>query len=298
MSEETVGEISPQEAMASPLPAKVEFEPISFEATPGRKAHTFCSLMHHSDAPVSFNRQVVVRLKEWHLIGDDTPENLGGHAEMIQIINVAKGRAGQEELDFREAFQRHPWNFDGSVEGQYLEEELADKFPRALELKQMLGERLSFLFRSEPGTFYLRLIVREDGRRQVLRIADSDRSVEAINQDAARAPSIVPNFEAVRFSDGKTGLLIEWIEGHLPTTEEEKALCLERSEELLAVPIDSYDLWAGNFLISEGLDPVSGSPKPYYIDQDIPRAIAQYGYSPETMQDRKTKFKEDRGKMR
>ena len=75
-------------------------------------------------------------------------------------------------------------------------------------------------------------------------------------------------------------------------------LCLRQAEDLLGVPVDTYDLWAGNFLISNKPDPITGLPKPYYIDQDIPTAIAQHSYSTETVEDRRATFERDLSRMR
>lgn len=209
----------------------------------------------------------------------------------------AKTAAEQGLLKFLTGFNSDPWNFDGCVEGEYMEAELTDKFPRAEAIQTALDEPLKFLFRAEPGEFYLRLIAREDGRRQVIRIIDTDRTIQEINADAQRAPAIIPRFEAVRLRDNTTALLIQWAEGHMPSTPEEKALCLTHAEELLGVPIDSYDLWAGNFLVSDEIDPTTKEPRVFYIDNDIPETIAQRGYNDVT-EERKKSFEEGKEKMK
>ena len=140
----------------------------------------------------------------------------------------------------------------------------------------------------------MRLVIREDGRRQVLRIIDTDRDVDEINQDAKKAPPVITPFEAIKLPDGKTGLLIDWVEGHIPTSSEEEALCLTHAEELLRVPIDSYDLWGGNFLVAENFD---GGKKIYNIDSDIPEAIAKGGYE-EVTGSRRELFGQGKKKMK
>lgn len=267
--------------------------------TPNDKAKTFCQIMRHPDAPSSFNTQVLQRLKKWGLLAEDIDPAtvVGNYEEFRKLMWQAEAAAEQGSSKFIEAFNNDPWNFDGCVEGEYTETELNDKFPRAIELRTVIGEPLRFFFRAEPGKFYLRLVTREDGRRQVLRIVDTNRTVEEINADAQIAPTIIPRFEAVKLKDNRTGLLIQWVDGHMPFTPEEKALCLTHAEELLDVPIDSYDLWAGNFLVSEHVDPTTNEPRVFYIDKDIPETIAQKGYG-ETTEVRRESLEKGKEKMK
>lgn len=278
----------------------VERKPIKWEPSASDKADTFCKIMRHSDAPASFNVQIIQRLKEWKLIDEnyDPTGVLGNYEEYRKVIWAAEAEAEKSPLPFIKAFGENPWNFDGCVEGEYTEAELPEHFPRATEIQKILPGDTKFSFRAEPGEFYLRLVIREDGRKQVLRIVNTTRDAEAINADAKQAPSIIPPFEAIKLSDGKTGLLIQWVEGHMPSTPEEKALCLTHAEELLKVPIDSYDLWAGNFLLSDEVDAKSNLPKVYYIDKDIPETIAEKGYDLEIPEDRKQAFISGKEKMK
>jgi len=277
----------------------VERKPLSLQFTPNDKAGTFCQIMCHQDAPASFNTKVLKRLKRWGLLAEDIDPAVvvGNYEEFRKLMWQAKAAAEKGSLKFIEAFNTDPWNFDGCVEGEYAEAELADKFPIAASLQTALqDEQLRFLFRAEPGEFYLRLVTREDGKRQVIRMVDTDRTIEEINADAQRAPSIIPKFEAVRLQDDRTALLIQWADGHMPSTPEEIALCLTHAEELLGVPIDSYDLWAGNFLVSEEVDPTTKEPKVFYIDRDIPETIAQRGYG-EVTDERRKIFEQGKEKM-
>lgn len=267
-----------------------------FQPSPNDRVKTFCYLMRHKDAPASFNAKVIQQLMGWKIIPEDTDTTqvAGNYQEFLKLSREAEEEA-EESLNFA-AFNRDPWNFDKSVEGEYAKEELPDKFPRAIELQSILNEPVHFLFRSEPGQFYLRIIVRADGRRQVLRIIDTDRDINEINADAQKAPAIIPRFEAVRFADNKVGLLIQWIDGRLPNSEE-RDTCLIHAEELLEIPIDIYDLWAGNFVVSSEIDPATGQPRIYYIDGDIPEAIAQKGYA-EVSEERKKQFELGKEKMK
>ncbi len=256
---------------------------------PTINASVFCSLMHHRDAPRSFVTNIVEQLQRWRLISPDldmtkltTPE------EVLDIMLQAKAKAKLGEVKFLSAFQAEPWQFDRSYEGEYTEDEL-DKFPRADELRQQLG-KIKFVFRAQPGGDYLKLIVREDGRRQVLHEVSTQRTIEQINDDGRNTPAVVPRFEAVKFGDGKIGLLIDWIDGQIPSTRDEKLSCLAQAEGLLDVAVDEYDLWGGNFRITS-------DNKPFYVDKDIPEAIAKHGYSSETAEARRPIFETNKMKM-
>ena len=91
--------------------------------------------------------------------------------------------------------------------------------------------------------------------------------------------------------------MIQWVEGRKAKTPEEKSLCLKQAEQLLNVPRDSYDLWSGNFLISDQIDTETGEPKVFYIDRDIPETIAEKGYSPEIPEQRIQAFTAGKEKM-
>jgi formylmethanofuran dehydrogenase subunit A len=80
--------------------------------------------------------------------------------------------------------------------------------------------------------------------------------------------------------------LIDWVDGHLPQTQEERRKCAESSTGLLDVAMESYDVWGGNFVISDTEIDSDGIGKVYYVDQDIPQAIAKIGYDKETRTDR------------
>lgn len=261
-----------------------------FKSTPELNAGVFCDLMRHRDAPRSFVANIIGQLQRWKLIAPDFDiSQLTTYEKAREVMWQAKAKAKLAEPEFSTAFRQEPWEFDKSYEGEYAEDEL-DKFPRAAELKQQLGN-VKFVFRAEPGEFYLRLIVREDGRRQVLREVSTERTIEEINADGRNTPSIIPHFEAVKFEDGRVGLLIDWIDGEMPSTQEEKLTCLTHAEELLHVPVSEYDLWAGNFLIAP-------DGKPYYIDKDIPEAIAEHGYASATADERRPTFERNKEKMR
>lgn len=277
---------------------KVERKKIPFEFSEGDKASTFCEIMRHPDAPASFNTQLIKQVKEWGLVDLNVNPPVNDYKEVRKVLWDADAEAQKNSPQFVKAFRENPWNFDWCVEGEYAEEELADHFPMALELKKLLPDNPKFSFRAEPAQSYLQLITREDGRRQVIRMAETSRDVEVVNEDARKAPSIIPPFEAVKLSDGKTALLIQWIEGHMPHTSEEEMLCLTRAEQLLEVPINSYDLWAGNFLISDQVDANTGQHKVFYIDRDIPETIAEKGYSQDISEERRQAFKVGKAKMK
>lgn len=275
-----------EEVQNTELKPALKFSPID-------RIRTFCQIMRHKDAPVNFNSQVLQRLKIWKVLPEelDVTTIVGNYSEFTKIVMEA-GEKAEGTPGFFKAFEKDPWNFDGAVEGEYGAEELRDKFPRALELQSMLDGTLRFLFRAQPAQEYLKLVEREDGTRYVLRVVDTKRNVEDINFDAAKTPAITPHFEAVKFADGKTGLLIQWVDGRLPATPEERAACITQAEGLLRVPVETYDFWPGNFRV----DSSTGQLKVYYVDQDIPMAIAQKGYA-EITEKAKLEFEQGKKKM-
>lgn len=277
----------------------VERRKVSWEIAPADKARTYCKLMRAERAPISFNRAVAQQYIEWGLVKPDeiSEELVADYRKFRQLSGEVEKRIGSGGAEFLERFNEKPWNFDGCVEGAYERGELAEKFPVALQVGMALGEECRYLFRAEPGVCYLNLVERPDGKRQVLRIIKTDRTVEEINADAAVAPDIIPAFEAVKLPDGTTGLLIEWIDGRMPSTEEEKTLCLIQAEKLLGIPMDSFDVWAGNFLIVDADEEGGATARVYYIDRDVVETIAEKGYS-EATPERRTMFEKNKEKMR
>lgn len=276
----------------------VERRRVEWKFSEGDRANTFCKIMRHPDAPESFNFQVLKQLKGWRLVDPLSNPDLRNYEEFRKVVWGAETEAEKESPPFVEAFNANPWDFNWCVEGEYLEDELPDRFPTALKIRVALPDNVRFSFRAEPAQFYLRLVTREDGRRQVIRPVDTTRKIDDINEDAKKAPSIVPPFEAVKLEDGRTVLLIQWMEGHMPKTDEERALCLTHAEELLSIPVDSYGLWAGNFLVSDQLDEVTKQPKIFYIDRVIPETIAGKGYSQEIPEERRRTFEAGKEKMK
>lgn len=255
------------------------------EAHSGDKAATFCRIMRHKDAPTAFNALVITQLLEWKLLEPDeiNPQDLDTYETYIQYLIKASQKAKMYQAAFKAAFANNPWSYDKSVEAQYTPAELASKFPTALALKKILNEDLTFLFRAEPARHYLRLIERESGKKQVLRVIQTERSIDEINSDAAKAPEILPRFEAVQLDQERVALLIDWVDGSVPANSEEAELCLSNVSELADVPMTEYDFYGGNFLITTDL---SGTKRAKYVDQDIPVTIAQKGYSINDKNDR------------
>lgn len=245
------------------------------ELPPETIVEDFCQTMKHPQAPRDFTIKIIKKLQKWHLLNSGViPEQVVDDYEKVKTtMQQAKAKAQERSPQFLAAFSNDPWNYDYGIEGEYSEEELSEKIPRALELKKIINQSLKFIFRAEPASRYLLIVEHHDGRRQVLRITNIDRSIEDINSDIQKAPSIIPKFEAVRFGDGKTGLLIDWVNGKPPITSKEKALCLARSDELLTVPMASYDLWAGNFLISTDVDSTTGQKKFFILTKMPPKLL-------------------------
>ena len=175
---------------------------------------------------------------------------------------------------------------DPSKSGVYLEDflksRLPDLFPEAAELERQLGEDLQFFIWLRKDELPIFIVQREDGKKSVLRLVYStSRSIEDINSDIPKRPSLIPNFTPVSFGEGRIGVLIDFINGHPPVTDEEKQLCKDESQKLLDIPMLEYDGADINFIIEEG------TGKPYYVDRDAIEGIVRNGLSPETAESRR-----------
>jgi hypothetical protein len=279
-------------------PVTIENNQNELIPTPVDKAVVFCSAMGNPTSPMDFRLKVVDILKDWTLLdkGFELTNNSDGSSEYRKVILDAQNKAEENSLEFNLAFLENPLKDNGFVEGNYTEDELPRIFPRAEDIKNVLNENVNFSFRADQGN-YLRIVNREDGKRQVIRFMDSKRDADTINNDAKKVPEIVPPFEAITLPDGKIGLLIQYIDGHPPSTLEELELCSNQVEGLLRVPVDDYDFWGGNFVITEQVDSVTGLPKVFYVDQDIPKKIAENGYALDITDEKRQAFDASREKM-
>lgn len=230
--------------------------------------------MNSERAPKSFNEAVAQRFADQGLIQPEeiTQEILENNTKFREFCLKVRNNIENAGADFLIKFQKQPQNFDGCIEGFYQEEELDQKFPLAKDIRLRIGDDCRYIFRAEPAGFYLNIVERADGRRQVIRVVDTDRSESQVCIDAAIAPPILPKFEAFRLENGQTALLIDWIDGRKPNTKEEKQKCLTESIWLLVIPLEKYDFWANNFVIQKGTD------EAYYIDRDTIETIAEQGY--------------------
>ncbi len=258
--------------------AKPSIEKKPFWQSNSFRAAAFCQTVALPDAPVSFNLAVLGKLKSWDLVESYGHEDANNNAKFRSLLSDARAKAEANSLQFNAAYEADGWNNEDPVDGEFTDTELQSKFPRGLELKSILGTEAKIIFRKFPSEYPLHIVSREDGREQVLRIVDTARTIEEINSDSANTPDIIPRFEALRFADGKTGLLIDWVGGRRPETPEEKGLCVAAAEESLSKIIE-YDrnYWSGNYVISNAKDDLS-NPKVFYVDSDIPERIAKEGF--------------------
>ena len=137
----------------------------------------FCIQMKDCDnAPANFYTTVVDRLKNWNLIDETIPSTPKDIYEFSNILNLARTEAAKGSAKFNESFKNNPWKGVETVDASYSNSELKDTFPRGLELREILGEDTQFIYRKLPAEYPLKIVVRKDGKQQVLKVVDSDRT--------------------------------------------------------------------------------------------------------------------------
>ncbi|MBP7134531.1 hypothetical protein KBA73_04925 [Patescibacteria group bacterium] len=257
----------------------------SFVETPGDKAAGFCAQLIGPYTPEAFRKNALTRLVDWKLLSPDVLQSkaTASNEAFKDQVRIARRRAEAEPADFLEAFAKAPWDYDEAPEGKLTAEECAESDVYISELKELLSEPVDVYLSKPSGADFIVVLERADGRRQVLRKVESDRPIEAIQEDARNAPALFPHFEAIRYSNGMTGLLIDFIDGHPPHTPEEKQQCAQQAEDWLKVDYPTFDFNLTNFLMdAEG--------KPFYIDRDAMQAIACSGYTEEVTPERRLAF--------
>ncbi len=253
--------------------------------TPGDKASGFCAQLIGSYTSEAFRKNALTRLVNWKLLPPEVlqSDDAGSNDAFNNQVRIAKRRAEEEPADFLEAFAKAPWDFDEAPEGKLTAEECAESEVYISELRELLPEPVDVYLSKPPGADFIVILERADGRRQVLRKVESDRPIEVIQADARNAPALFPHFEAIRYSNGVTGLLIDFIDGHSPRTPEEKQRCAQQAEDWLKINYPTFDFNLTNFLID-------AQGKPFYIDRDAIQAIACLGYTDEVTPERRLAF--------
>ena len=289
-----------QEIAANNQPRKVKEDPILV-------ASAFLSNLrsvHIDRFPLALRQKLNKSLCAW--LGLDADEEVTLY-ELIKRTHKAIDRAKTEDLlgeqsddTMRMRFRIGKNALHFPLEAEYAQEELETTFPQALELQEVEGETLRFKMHAHiSGDFYI--VERPGGKREVLRIYDQQRSIDDVKTDLSHAPSVLSAMKAHQFKDGSVGVLQDWIDGHHPKTEEEKALCRNASDLLLTVPweieepLTPYDLNVTNFIIAGS---ATDHPKVYYIDNDLIGVIIRHGLSNEIPQARKELLNKGKEKLK
>ncbi len=236
------------------------------------------SISYANEAPADFRSKILSLLKEWKLVNVETSEENLDPASFINVLHGARAIAEQLGADFLIAYSQAEWKH-GSIESRYTDEEANRVIPLIKEVGDRLknqGEKVSYIWWFSHGNYPLNLVERNDTRRQVFKIVNTDKTADEINQLSKHRPSIIPPFEALKLSDGRTAVLIEWIDGHYPKSLEDMKLIESRLGELCTVPLapnrEEFDLNRTNFKTTE-------KNEVFYVDSDLVENIAKMGFS-------------------
>ncbi len=281
-----------QEQQGSILKSKEEIAEKISPADCVEKATMYCRLVDNAHLPKELMKLVIDRLVLWKLIDlNDISDNIFENYHQFSgfIKNVQRVRIAQHNSEFINAFNNDPWNGE-PIEAEYTDDELG-KWPYLhLEaIKKSLGDSSKFIFRVQKNFFTMVLTEQDDGSRQIVRLASSQRSQDQVQNDVLNMPDIIPKTEIIAVGNNEYVMLIEWINGKTPQTEAEKLRCYQAAEALLVVPIGEenlYDLNSGNFLIVNN----DGVEKIYYVDRDIPASIVKNGLDPDGVESRRNQF--------
>jgi hypothetical protein len=145
--------------------------------------------------------------------------------------------------------------------------------PIIVDISGILDEKIRCFYRLQSAENPLTIIERADGRRQLIRIIETEKTSEEIDLLSIERPEMIPAFEGVKLKDGRTALMISWVEGNPPESTEERQRCADQLPTMNRVPISGYDFgWIGNFVIEQK----TGSP--YFIDSEAIMEIIKLGY--------------------
>jgi hypothetical protein len=149
----------------------------SREVTPERQVKTFCQTMIHPDAPRVVRQEFINLIQGWGVLSS-IPETFDiNDYNQVQQCRFAAIRTIESGTSVGSGFLQRPWNYDFSLQGEYGDDELEGLFPTALQLKSILPENLKFHFRIMPASQSVRLVERENGKIQVVRITQTERSI-------------------------------------------------------------------------------------------------------------------------
>ena len=175
-------------------------------------------------------------------------------------------------------------------EAEFTTEELPTTFPKALELQSLLGSDLKFKFHIHTtGNFYI--VENAEGKKMILRIIGSNRSIEDISRDLVNSPHGLPHMQAHSFSDGSIGVFADWIDGHQPISVQDYEACKHAADSLLVIPVEkthpktNYDFNDTNFIIPTE-DSADTQQRAYYVDHDLIEVLIQQGLSRDVPEER------------
>jgi len=196
----------------------------------------------------------------------------------LDIKNLSDG----DILQMRLALHAFP-PLQTEFKAEYKQEELAEKFPQALELQKYLGADTKFnIYIHGTGEFYI--VERSDGKKQTLRLMKTERSIDDIKKDLLQQPTVLPPMQVQQLNDGSIAILAEWANGHPPESLGEIKVCEQAAESLLTLPWEKsnpntpFDLNRTNFIVEEPLK-TDEQCKVFYVDNDLPELLVQLGLS-------------------
>jgi hypothetical protein len=282
-----------EEFTETPLSPVADTTPKPAQIDPLIRANSSLTILGNSPLgqfPQAFSANLLQTLSSWVNIGQATSLEqliiIASHQIQSALTEeIISGAESQATLELRYRASRTSLSFP--LEAGYSFEELSQIVPFALELTEVAGKTAQFkLYLHNTGYFYI--VEHQDGKREVLRLFNTDRPDSQITADLATAPSALPAMRYHRFTDGMLGVLQEWVQGHQPETKEERTMCRSAAASLLTIPWEAehpntpYDFNPTNFLVSAGINPCA-----HYIDGDIIGILIRHGLSPYIPQQRR-----------
>lgn len=216
--------------------------------TENDEALGFCEAMNRPGLPEQMKRWVIGLLHIWQLI--ELPVNYDD-VEYSRLLAKASDKLTNKTVVLYEL----P-GYSDSYEAAYSQEEQQQN-PHFREIAEKLGERVTFKLFFLTSDF-VALVVRENGQRQALRVTQLERVPDQFKADLEKVREIFPPFSVIPLSNGTSAVLVDWVEGRFPTTDEEWERCLKVAEPLKNLKIqrgtgswiENLDLNNSNFIIT------------------------------------------------
>jgi len=237
--------------------------------TPNDHAYGFCDAMTRKNLPGEMKRWVLGLLHEWGLT--DFPSEYSDDIYFDLLMSAkAKLRDGVVKLSAVPGYQ-------DIYEATYLVEEKKQN-SLFLNIEEKLGETLTFKLFFFTSDFVV-VVLRKDGRRQALRIKKIKRSQEEIETDLKKVPGLFPHFEIITLDPNKDAILIDWVEGRHPETDEEREECLKLAEPLKDLQIQKgTGDWIANLDLNNTNFVITVDHHVYVIDQHLILGLINEGF--------------------